>query len=189
VFEARGLSNTITFNGVYSSDRRTNLVAHPTNNTLNLTINTAQLAQVTASGLIAHRLEVNDIVFDNNAIFTNVSNSDLELRTDGTGELLVEAFTIKGNVITPSVTDAPFRLGGTGQQWVVFEGDHAVKFPSGDTSARPLSPVLGQTRHNTDSDELETWIGDRWQASAGQFDAISEAQMEDEAFIQTLIYG
>jgi hypothetical protein len=189
VFEARGLSNTITFNGVYSSDRITNLVAHPTNNTLNLTINTAQLAQITASGLIAHRLDVDDIVFDNNAIFTNVSNSDLELRTDGTGELLVEAFTIKGNVITPSVTDAPFRLGGTGQQWVVFEGDHAVKFPSGDTSTRPLSPVLGQTRHNTDTDELETWVGDRWQASAGQFDAISEAQMEDEAFIQTLIYG
>jgi hypothetical protein len=49
--------------------------------------------------------------------------------------------------------------------------------------------VLGQTRHNTDTDELETWVGDRWQASAGQFDAISEAQMEDEAFIQTLIYG
>ena len=189
VFEARGLSNTITFNGVYSSDRRTNLIAHPTNNTLNLTINTAPLAQVTASGLIAHRLDVDDIVFDNNAIFTNVSNSDLELRANGTGELLVEAFTIKGNTIAPSVTNAPFRLSGTGQQWVVFQGDHAVKFPSGDTSTRPLIPVLGQTRHNTDTDELETWIGDRWQASAGQFDAISEAQMQDEAFIQTLIYG
>ena len=189
VFEARGLSNTITFNGVYSSDRRTNLVAHPTNNTLNLTINTVQLAQVTVNGLITHRLDVDDIVFDNNAIFTNASNSDLELRADGSGELLVEAFTIKSNIIVPTTLNSASRLGGTGQQWIVFEGNTAVKFPSGDTGSRPASPVLGQTRHNIDSDTLETWIGDQWRSSAGQFDSISVAQMEDEAFIQTLIYG
>lgn len=189
VFEARGLSNSITFNGVYSSDRRTNLIAHPTNNTLNLTINTVPLVQITSIGLSAHRIEIDDIVFDNNAIFTNVSNSDLELRTNGTGEMLVEAFTIKGNTIVPTATNAAFKLGGTGIQWVVFEGDRAVKFPSGNTAARPSSPILGQTRHNTDSDELETWVGDRWQASAGEFDAITVEQMEDEAFTQTLIYG
>ena len=71
----------------------------------------------------------------------------------------------------------------------MFEGNTAVKFPSGDTGSRPASPVLGQTRHNIDSDTLETWIGDQWRSSAGQFDSISVAQMEDEAFIQTLIYG
>jgi hypothetical protein len=189
VFEARGATGNITFNGVYSSNRLTNLLAHPTNNSLNLTVNTSLVGTVNSGGLEINGLQVDDIFFNSNSITTNVSNSDLELRTNGTGSLITEAFTTKGNTITPTVTGTPFRLGGTGVQWVVFEGNYAIKFPSGDTGARPASPVLGQTRHNIDTDELETWIGDQWRASAGQFDSISVDQMEDEAFVQTLIYG
>jgi hypothetical protein len=189
VFEARGATGNITFNGVYSSNRLTNLLAHPTNNSLNLTVNTSLVGTINSGGLEINGLQVDDIFFNANSISTNVSNSDLELRTNGTGSLRTEAFTIKGNTITPTVTGTPFRIGGTGVQWVVFEGNYAIKFPSGDTGARPASPVLGQTRHNIDTDELETWIGDQWRASAGQFDSISVNQMEDEAFVQTLIYG
>ena len=61
--------------------------------------------------------------------------------------------------------------------------------PVGTTAERPASPLLGQTRHNSTLNELETWIGTKWQNSAGEFDAISAQEMEDEALVQTLIYG
>jgi hypothetical protein len=36
---------------------------------------------------------------------------------------------------------------------------------------------------------METWIGNQWQTSAGAFEAVSEAEMDDISLIQTLIYG
>jgi hypothetical protein len=78
---------------------------------------------------------------------------------------------------------------GPGFRWVEFEGTGAIKWPAGNTATRPLNPKLGTTRVNTDSGELETWIGDSWRTSDGEFASISEADMEEEAFVQTLIYG
>jgi hypothetical protein len=188
VFEGYNAS-TISFMGVYSDDRKTSVLAHPTNNTLNITVDEVAIGSVDSDGINLHGLQVDDILFDANTIATNVSNANLDLITNGTGSIVVDNITLKGNTLTNTLSDAGFQIGGTGQQWVVFEGNSAIKFPAGPPGSRPASPVLGQTRVNTDTNELETWIGTEWRTSAGEFASISEAQMDEEAFIQTLIYG
>ena len=134
-------------------------------------------------------MQVDDILFDGLSVGTNVSNSDLELRTVGTGAILIDNIKLKGNDITQTQIDTKLQIGGTGQQWVIFEGDNAVKFPSGTTLERPANPQIGQTRHNSTLGELETWTGTEWVTSAGKFENVSQNDMEEEAFVQTLIYG
>jgi hypothetical protein len=36
---------------------------------------------------------------------------------------------------------------------------------------------------------MESWNGTAWKTSAGEFDSISVENMEDEALVQSLIYG
>ena len=193
VFEGYNTSN-IGFMGVYSDDKLTKVTVNNSDD-IQMFVNgytedsTAQVAEVNGSGLRTHGLQVDDILFDNNTIATNVSNANLDLVTNGTGSIVVDNITLKGNTLTNTASGEAFQIGGTGQQWVVFEGNAAIKFPAGPDSTRPASPVLGQTRVNTDSNELETWVGDKWRTSAGEFASISEEQMEEEAFVQTLIYG
>jgi len=188
VFEGYNTS-TITLGGVYSEDRKTTISAHPVNNTISFIVDETEVASLDSTSLYVNGLEIDDILLDNTSISTNNSNSDLELRTDGTGELNVEGLILKEETISNTLTDSTIEIAGTGNGWIVFEGDSAVKFPTGNTASRPTNPVLGQTRVNTDSGELETWIGTEWRTSAGEFASISEDQMEEEAFIQTLIYG
>jgi hypothetical protein len=193
VFEGYNTSN-IGFMGVYSDDKLTKLTVNNSDD-IQLFVNgytqdsTAQVGEVNGDGLRIHGLQVDDILFDANTIATNVSNSNLDLITNGTGSIVVDNITLKGNTFTNTASGEAFQIGGTGAQWVVFEGDSAIKFPAGPESARPLNPVLGQTRVNTETSELETWVGNQWRTSAGEFASISEAQMEEEAFVQTLIYG
>mgnify|MGYP001025518029 CR=1 FL=1 len=189
VFEGFSGSN-ITFSGVYSASRNASVTAHPFNNTLLFATEGTQHATIDIAGMNLHGLQVGDILFDENTISTNISNSDLELRTDGTGKLMLDYLEIKGNAITNNTPDENIVLQGSDNtHYVKFAGDLAVKFPSGTTLQRPLNPAIGTTRHNNQLNILETWTGTEWKTSAGDFAAISEEQMDEEAFVQTLIYG
>ena len=179
----------VFFNGVYSDDALTNVRAHPTNDTLLIDIAGSQIGFFDAGGTYIHGLQTDDILIDSNVIATTVSNSDLELRANGTGSVVIDDIDIEGSTITNTQADTALTLGATGDGYWQFAGTGAVKIPIGTDGNRPSTPVLGQTRVNTDSGEMETWIGDQWQTSAGEFDAVSVAEMEDEALIQTLIYG
>jgi len=187
-------TSVIGFGGVYSDDKQTAITVNNSDD-INIFVggftedSAGQVAQVSGQQIRLHSLQVDDINIDQNVISTNVSNSNLELTPNGTGVITTGNFSISANVITNIEPNANIEIKGTGQQWVVFEGNSAIKFPSGDTASRPSNPVEGMTRHNTDSNELETWIGNQWRTSAGEFASISEAQMEEEAFVQTLIYG
>ena len=189
VFEGFSGSN-ITFSGVYSASRNASVTAHPFNNTLLFATEGTQHATIDIAGMNLHGLQVGDILFDENTISTNISNSDLELRTDGTGKLILDYLELKGNAITNNTPDENIVLQGSDNtHYVKFAGDLAVKFPSGTTLQRPLNPAIGTTRHNNQLNILETWTGTEWKTSAGDFAAITEEQMDEEAFVQTLIYG
>jgi len=194
-FEIQGSAANITINGVFSSDSATGINV---TNSDDIQIfasgytedSTAKVGEITSDNVRLHGLQVDDILFDGNEIRTNVSNSNLDIVTDGTGSITIDDFTIKGNEISlPVDTNFEFKTSGDSFRWVEFEGDKAIKWPAGPTSSRPTNPKLGTTRVNTDTGELETWVGDQWRTSAGEFASISEADMEEEAFIQTLIYG
>ena len=195
LFEIKGSVGTINSGGVYSSDGLTG-ISVTNSDDIQIFVNgytqdsTAKVAEINGTSVNLHGLQVDDILFDNNQISTNISNSDLDIATNGTGSITVDSFVIKGNSLTlPADTSFEFKTSGDSFRWVEFEGTGAVKWPAGDTSTRPLNPKLGTTRVNTDTGELETWVGDQWRTSAGEFASISEADMEEEAFVQTLIYG
>jgi cytoskeletal protein CcmA (bactofilin family) len=176
-------ASVISFGQVASDDRNTKVSIHPTTNIITFTANTASAGTIDSTGLHVDEIQVDDINIQSNTISTNNTNADLDLVANGTGNVRLENIDIDFGVLDIDV------IGGTGTHTVIFPGNRAVKFPSGTTAERPASPLLGQTRHNSTLNELETWIGTKWQNSAGEFDAISAQEMEDEALVQTLIYG
>ena len=189
VFEATS-NDVISFGGVYSNDRRTSLTAHPTNNTISFKINNAQVGVVNSNGIELSSLQVDDVLINSNTITTNVSNSDLEFEANGTGNTIIDDFEFSGSTITnTNSSNENFKFNGTGSHLVVFDNNYAVRFPSGTTAQRPAAPQIGLTRHNSDSDVLETYDGIQWIPSAGLSESISSAVMEDLSIQQSLIYG
>jgi hypothetical protein len=197
VFEGYNTS-TITFDsGVFSDDRLTSVTADPTSDNLKFIVNgdndpidsTRLVGEITGDAFSIHSIQVDDINIDANTISTNVSNSDLELTANGTGNIIIDNITINANNFTNTLADSVFEFASTGVGFTKFAGDSAVRFPAGTTAERPVAPVLGQTRTNTDTSELESYNGTEWQTSAGEFDSISEAEMDDIALINTLVYG
>ena len=176
-------ASVITFGQLASDDRNTKVSVHPTTNIIAFTANTVSTGTIDATGLHVNGIQVDDINIQSNTISTNNTNANLDLVANGTGNVKLENIDIDFGLLDIDT------IGGTGTHTVIFPGNRAVKFPSGTTAERPTSPVLGQTRHNSTLNELETWIGTKWQNAAGEFDAITAQEMEDEALIQTLIYG
>ena len=115
--------------------------------------------------IYARELETDSVRIDNNVIQTVDSNADLELRTNGTGNINIENFSFNGDTIsnTNDITINPstgvFRVDGTG----------AVKVPTGTTAQRPSSPALGMLRYNTDTGFFEGYDGN-WIPLAGVSD-------------------
>jgi len=196
VFEGTA-TNTVTFGGVFSSNRLTSVTSDPTSDNLRFIVSgavnpldsTSLVGEISGNTLSIHGIQTDDINVDTNIISTNVTNSNLELQANGSGSIVVDNIEVSSNNITNTSVDAVFKFASTGIGYPKFDSTGAIRVPAGTTAERPSSPVLGQTRHNTDDDILETWTGSAWQNSAGEFDAVSEAEMDDIALIQTLIYG
>ena len=183
------VNSSVALGGVYSDNLRTNVTAHPTNDTLLLKINNALLGSFDSDGINLHSLQVEDINLNANTISTNVSNSDLELRPDGSGDVVIEGITISGNSILNTIPDEITHLANSNNGYWKFAGPGAILMPPGNTGERPASPETGFTRVNTDSGELEVYTGTSWVTAAGEFENVSVADMEDEALVQSLIYG
>lgn len=187
VFEATG-SGVVTFGGVYSSDRRTSVLAHPTNNTINFTVNNVAVGSIAAAGITLHGLSVDDISINSNTIQTTVSNSDLELRTDGTGELVIDDISFVDNEIKNGGNNLIFYSTDFGHYKI--GGTYGTVVPSGNNNTdRPVSPPLGDTRWNTTDEILETWDGSQYISAAGTSTAISEEDFNNLLFEYTLIFG
>ena len=188
VFEASSNSNTLSFGGVYSSDRRTSMLAHPTNNTINFAVNQTGVGSVNAAGLNINGVTVDDISVQLNAITTTLSNSDLDLRANGTGKLNMYSTNFTGNIIQ-NTHAGTLDIVHTGYGKAKFSTAGAVALPSGTTAERVSSPELGTTRWNTENTILETWDGNTYISAAGNAATISTEEMEDLMLEYTLIFG
>lgn len=175
--------SVLTLGQITSDDRNTSVSVHPTNDTITFIANNSSVGTIDSTGLNMNEIQVDDINIANNVISTANTNADLDLVAHGTGNIKLENVEFDLNFLDIDT------IGGTGTHIVVFPGNRAVKFPSGTTAQRPASPVVGQTRHNSTLNELEVWIGTKWQNAAGEFEAVTQQEMEDEALVQTLIYG
>jgi len=106
------------------------------------------------------------------------------------GTVIVDDIKVDDNSIINTTNDSNTILSATGIGYWQFAGSGAVRLPAGTDAQRPsYTPEIGFSRVNTDSGELETWNGTEWQTAAGTFDNISVADMEEEALVQSLIYG
>lgn len=187
IFEGYDGGN-VGFGGVYSSDRTDRILAHPTNNTLLATVNNQQIMQVSLSTISLIGLQVDDIRFNNNLITTNVSNSNLELRTTGSGELVLDEIRLKSNTITNTsnnnlVFDIP------GNSYLKAGGTLGVSIPVGDDSTRAANPIIGDSRYNTERLQMEVYDGEKWIAAVGEGDTVTEDYLKELVDIYTLVLG
>ena len=189
VFEAYSNSNIISFGGVYSGDRRTSVLAHPTDDSINFKVSAANVGSVTADGIDIHGLDVDDILFDTNKIITNVTNSDLDLSAHGSGKLNLYSTNLYNNTVQNTNAGA-LSIAQTGYGRVVFNVNSAVAIPFGtDANRKPGATEVGMTRWNTENTILETWDGSTYISAAGNAATISTEEMEDLMLEYTLIFG
>ena len=189
VFEGAAGGGYVGFGGVFSSDRRTTLTAHPSNNIINAVIDTTNVAQVTSTGLTVHGLQTDDINIDANTISTTVSNSDLELTQSGTGKIAITGSdtSFKGSTITNASAGA-LTISTTGG-YTKLSGNTAVVFPNGNTATRGTLEVQGDTRYNSELAYMEVYNGTEWQSAQGGGDTVTSDYMNDLISIWAITIG
>jgi len=191
-FEGYYNGNTI-LGGVYSSNELTNIVAHPTNDTVPLTVNNTVIGTVTATGITVHGLQVDNINVDGSIISTatdtdlilapagNVSNKSVKIDNLFIGETVgTQQIKSDNNIIEFAVT---------GQGSTKIPSSYAVTIPTGTTANRPASPQLGDTRWNGVLEQMETYNGSSYISSAGTGGVISRADYDDLLLQYTILLG
>ena len=191
-FEGYYNGNTI-LGGVYSSNELTNIVAHPTNDTVPLTVNNTVIGTVAATGITVHGLQVDNINVDGSIISTatdtdlilapagNVSNKSVKIDNLFIGETVgTQQIKSDNNIIEFAVTG----FGAT-----KINGSYAVSIPTGTTAQRPVSPQIGDTRWNSTLAIMETYDGSSYTSSAGLGGVIAREDYDELLAIYTLILG
>jgi len=190
LFEGYSTSN-LSFGGIYSQDRTDSVDAHNTNNTLIFRINSTQVASIDSNSTNLHGLSTGDVYFDNNAINTTLSNSELELRR-ATATSVVDVFdiNIKENNFSNSSNNL-LTIATTARGYVKFDSTTGLVVPFGLDAQRTVAPVLGETRYSTEDDKqwLETYNGEAWQRAAGEGQEVTEEILKDLVDIYTLVLG
>ncbi len=185
--------NTVTFNGVYSSDRLTSVLAHPTNDTILFTANSVSSGVIDSTGITLNGLQVDDVFINDSTITTNVSNSDLELSRNGSGEVILNNISIVGNTIKNNTNKGVVNLVSSGFGYTKFTGTSGVVIPFGGTATQPdpaTNPIpVGDTRYNTDTQILETWDGNTYLTSMGPNPPITPTEFNDLLLEYTIIFG
>ena len=127
--------------------------------TNNLRVNNSIIvSDVTSTGdITANSFSTGDILIDDNFITTSISNSNLELRTSGTGSVIIDTFAFNGSTIT---TTNDFNI-VPGSGIVNINGTGGLKLPSGTTAERPAD-VPAYIRFNTDLNRFEGYNGTNW---------------------------
>ena len=191
VFEGSS-AGIVTFGGVYSNNRRTSLVAHPINNTINITANNIAHTVINSTGIETTAVQVDD-VFINNNIISPTLDIDLVVDSSITNQVDIDYLSIISNNInnlSAGSSNIIFKQTDFGK--LKFAGTKGVVFPFGTTAQQPedsTPPQVGDTRWNTDTVVLETWDGDTYITAAGTAEAISEEDFETLLFEYTLALG
>ena len=126
-----------------------------------LTVNgIAFLNDINSTGTItANSFSTGDIFIDDNYITTTQSNSNLELRTNGTGAVVIDDLDFNTNIIS-SQTDIVL----TPSSGIVdIDSTNSLRIPRGTVAERPTTPELGMLRYNTDDNTFEGYDGN-WRA-------------------------
>ena len=123
-------------------------------------------------------LRTSDIRINGNRIDTTTSNSNLELRTNGAGFVIVEGFDVQENEIR-SNNNADITLTPNGTGIVTVNSTQSIQIPVGATGDRPTG-ANGMIRYNTDLTRYEGYNNGNWLALSGVEDADGNTKITAE---------
>ena len=183
------------FNGLYSDNRTTKLLVHPTSDQIDITINSVSSGTIDATKFSHNGLQTDgETLVNGNTITTVVSNSDLELKPNGNGNIFVgTVMKFEDNKFINTASDGNISFASTGEGYSQFGGSTGIVIPVGTTAQRPENlgnpSTQGQLRFNTTLSRMEVYTGSVWENSAGFIETVPLNDAEDINFEQTLIFG
>ena len=186
LFEAYN-TGRITFGGVFSDDRNTSVTATNATETVEFKTNNVLVGTVTATTLNISKIEVDDVVFDNNVIETK-NNKDLILDRNGTGKLVIGNLSISSNIFENTAADL-YNLSGSDLGYAKFNATTGLVLPQGTTAEQDSSPPTGDTRFNTETNIMEVFNGVNYISAAGVTATVSEEEYNELVEIFTLVFG
>ena len=125
----------------------------------------------------ATAFSTDSILIVGNNIGTTVSNADLEFRTSGNGDIVLND-DIRINFTTISTTTGDLTLAPDDGN-VNVNATGAMKLPVGTTAQRP-TPVSGQMRFNSDTNSFEGYDGTNWSKFTGLEDLDGDTKITPE---------
>ena len=192
-YEGYNGSYWLQLGGISDVDRNTYIIPEASpganDNTLYFYANNQLAATLDSTKFAPNKIVVDDLEINGNVIRTTTTNTDLELRPNGTGAVVIDGFRITSNTITNSNASVVTEFRSTGNGYYYIVGTNAVVIPSGGNGARPGIPQIGMIRFNTDLGLVEAWDGANWNSVAGAASGISSATANDIAATMALIFG
>jgi hypothetical protein len=187
----RGFSTaTVSLAGVYSANRLTRVLAHPTNNTIGFVTNNTTSMTVSSTGFNINALAVDNLFFNNNTVSSTSTNTDITLSPNGTGYVNIDDLNLKDNEFLNLNTTNPLVIQNTGAGYVKFAGTAGLAIPAGDILSRPLTPETGDMRWNTELSTAEVFNGIEYQTLSGNGgDLIDAEEVGDITNIWALVLG
>jgi|LauGreDrversion4_1035100.scaffolds.fasta_scaffold00496_5 hypothetical protein len=188
----RGFSTaTVSFSGVYSANKLTNVLTHPTNNTLIFTTNNAAAMTMSTSGITVGRLDTdNNLSISGNTISTLTTNSNIVLTPNGTGEVIMDDLSFGVNELTNLNASTPIIFQNLGTGYVEFAGTAGITLPKGDNDSRPATPQVGDLRYNTQLSIAEIFNGVEYASLAGTgAELLAGEQVQELSSLMSLVFG
>ena len=99
---------------------------------------------------------IDDITIDNDTISSTGSNGNINIIPNGAGSVIIDQLQLNGNTITNLSGDI---ILDPSSESVKITSTGALILPKGTTAERPVSPVTGMIRYNTDANVFEAYDG------------------------------
>ena len=186
LFEGFNSNNRVTINGLYSTDRNTYI--DTPNNTLEFTTGgNVSLTLDTTTGLTTNNLLVGDTLISGTTLSTD---TELSLIANGTGTVNIDDITFGDSGTNISYLQ-DLSLFNSGNGYVKFGDENALRIPIGDSSQRPTSDIpIGTSRFNTTTRVLEVYDGTSWiEATGASGQSTTESDMQELLDLYTLVFA
>ena len=92
------------------------------------------------------------------------------------------------STITNTSNDA-LVLENTNRGYVKVAGTFGAVVPAGDTAGRGSNAQLGQSRYNTETEQMEVYNGEQWIAAVGEGDVVTDEFLAELVDIYALVLG
>jgi len=185
-YEGYGQSD-VSFNGVYSQDRQTNISADTLiDNNLVFNVNGLEQGRLIPGALEFNNIQIDDININGNILQTTTTDTDLLMTNTSTEVVNIDSLSLFDSVIE---TNGILSISHTGQGYLKFDSTGGVVIPTGDTANRAQNPEVGQVRFNSDIGTLEIWSGTQWVNVVEDSEGASQEDMEEFLNLYVLVLG